>query len=112
MSVAIVGTAGRIGVPAILGFLRRNQTKALLSAVGLGELVDFLQGAGNDTEKARLPQFAIVDLKRDEVIMPLSKRRVFRLLTRPSTRRTRTKTIVVTARGRQDINAPGVEVIR
>jgi len=109
---AVVTTVGRIGVPAILGFLRRNQTKALLSAVGLGELVDFLQSSGNDAEKARLPQFAIVDLKRDEVIMPLSKKRVFRLLTRPSRPRTRTKTIVIGPNARKDITGTNVEVIR
>jgi len=108
----VVANVARIGVPAILGFLRRNQTKALLSAVGLGELIDFLQQPGNDTEKARIGQFAIVDLKRNQVVMFLSKKRVFSLLTRPTFRRTRTKTIVVTAGARKDISAGNVEVVR
>ncbi len=91
----VVASVARIGVPAVLGFIRRNQVRALFAAVGLGELVDFLQQPGNDTEKARVPQFAVVDLKRNEVIMPLSKKKVFRLLTRPSMHRHTTRKVIV-----------------
>jgi len=92
---AIIPTLARIGVPAVLGFIRRNQIGLLFSAVGLGELVDFLQIPGNDAEKAKVPRFAIVDLKKNDIIKTLTKDQVFRFLTRPRRPQIRTKTIVI-----------------
>lgn len=86
--------------------------KALLAAVSVGEIVDFFQGEEDKTLSAKIPQFAIVDLHRDQIVMPLSRKRVFRLLTRPPSRRGRTKTIIIGPNARKDISSGNVEVVR
>jgi len=95
MAVAVASRIAFLGPQAIRNLLSRGDVRALLSAVSVGELVDFFQGEEDKTLSSKIPEFAIVDLHRDQIIMPLSKRRVFRLLTRPPTRRSATKRIVV-----------------
>jgi len=112
MAAAVLSRIAFLGPEAIKGFLRRGDVKALIGAVSVGEIVDFFQGEQDKTLSAKIPQFAIVDLHRDQIVMPLSRKRVFRLLTRPPTRHGHTKTVVITAGARRDIVAGNTEIVR
>jgi len=97
MAFALATRIAFLGPQAIRNLLARNDIRALLTAVSVGELVDFFQGEEDKSLSSKIPQFAIVDLHRDMIVMPLSKKKVFRLLTRPPMHRhgTRTKVVVV-----------------
>ena len=97
MALQVASRIAFLGPQAIRNLLARNDLKALIGAVSVGEIVDFFQGEEDKMLSSKIPQFAIVDLHRDQIVMPLSRKRVFRLLTRPPTRRGRTKTVVVQA---------------
>lgn len=112
MAAQVISKIIFLGPAAIRTLLSRGDVKALLAAVSVGELVDFFQGEENKSLSAKIPQFAIVDLHRDQIVMPLSRKRVFRLLTRPPTHRHHTKTVIVTPGGHQDIATPHTQVIR
>jgi len=97
MALAVASRIAFLGPQAIRNLLASNQVRALIGAVSVGELVDFFQGEEDKSLSSKIPQFAIVDLHRDMIVMPLSKKKVFRLLTRPPMHRhgTRTKVVVV-----------------
>ena len=101
-----------LGPQAIRNLLGRGDVKALLAAVSVGELVDFFQGEQDKTLSAKIPNFGIVDLHRDKIIMPLSKKWTFRLLTRPRMHRHRTKTILIQPGARQDIDVQNARIVR
>jgi len=112
MALAVASRIAFLGPQAIRNLLARGDIKALLAAVSVGEIVDFVQGEEDKLLSSKVPQFAIVDLHRDQIVMALSRKRVFRLLTRPPSRRTRTKTVVITAGARKDIVAGNTEIVR
>jgi len=95
MALAVASRIAFLGPQAIRNLLGRGDIKALLTAVSVGEIVDFFQGEEDKALSSKIPQFAIVDLHRDQIVMPLSKRKVFRLLTRPPTHRHASKKVVV-----------------
>jgi len=95
MALAVASRIAFLGPQAIRNLLGRGDVRALLSAVSVGELVDFFQGEEDKSLSTKIPQFAIVDLHRDQIVMPLSKRKVFRLLTRPPQHRHPAKRVVI-----------------
>lgn len=112
MALAVAARVAFLGPAAIRTLLQRGDVRALLAAVSLGELVDFIQGEPDRALSAKIPQFAIVDLRRNMVVAPLSKKRVFRLLTRPPTHRHRTKTVIIGPGARQDIDVTNARIVR
>jgi len=94
-TIARLGARKFIGPEAIRGFLRRGDVRALIAASGLAELIDFIQGEQDASLVAKLPTYAICDLRTQTIIMPLSRRKVYSLLTRPPSHRHRTKTVEI-----------------
>jgi len=83
-----------IGPQAIRAFLARGDVRGVLAIVGLSELIDFIQGEQDQSLVSRLPRYAIVDLRTQDIIKTLSARRVYIMLTRPRTRRSGSKTVI------------------
>lgn len=109
---AILGAAARAGVAAVLAALKSPKARSILAAVGLTALVEFFDSTDIfEEDKAKVPRYALVDLKRNQVLVFMSARRAYRLLLRPRGRGLRTKVVVV-GNGQQDIRSKGIEVIR
>lgn len=108
----IITGAARAGVAAVLAALKSPNARALLAAIGLSALVEFFDSTDVFQEdKAKVPRYALVDLKRDQVLVFMSARRAYRILLRPRGK-SRSQKVVVVANGQSDINTRNVKVIR
>lgn len=107
MAAAITTVAGIL--ERLAGGAIGRITEGILAGVGVGELVNFLEG--NPSTKSKIAQFAIVDLhNKGQIVKLLSKHRVYVILT---ARRHRTSRVrVIRERGHSSADGPVVEVIR
>ncbi len=69
------------------------------AALGVGDLIKYLQSVfagGSARDKAaahKVPRFALVDLKKDTILVFMGPRRAYRILLRPRRRAQRTKIV-------------------
>lgn len=111
MAASALGPLATVAGRTLLELLKNRQFQAIVAGFGVSQIIGAILG-GDDETKAMAPRFAIVDLKQDRIVMLLSAKRVYRLLTAPRRRPPTRKVVHVIQDGRADIVAPGVRVVR